>query len=123
MTTTQPMSNVQNKLLHAQMTNPFITPPPYNTYKNIYMPLYNTPSTATQMSPQNSYIPFQTLYMHFQMSYANLQYQHASELPMGRSVLSSFTAYLLNFDIPNTSKLPTLKTYNGMTNPDSHIDT
>ncbi|XP_052626823.1 uncharacterized protein LOC128133427 [Lactuca sativa] len=40
-----------------------------------------------------------------------------------RSVTSPFVKELLDYEIPNTAKLPTLKTYNGTTDPDSHIDT
>lgn len=73
--------------------------------------------------PKTCIFLFQTPYMPFQMSYTRLQYHHASQFAMGRSILSPFTVDLLNYDIPNTSKLPTLKTYNGTTDPDNHIDT
>lgn len=39
------------------------------------------------------------------------------------NVTSPFAKELLDFEIPNTAKLPHSKTYNGITNPDSHIDT
>ncbi|XP_042751977.1 uncharacterized protein LOC122194804 [Lactuca sativa] len=36
---------------------------------------------------------------------------------------SPFVKELLDYEIPNAAKLPTLKTYNGTTDPNSHIDT
>nr|KAJ0199586.1 hypothetical protein LSAT_V11C600303090 [Lactuca sativa] len=58
----------------------------------------------------------------------NPQYQQgASTVPgqegFSRSVTSLFVKELLDCEIPNTEKLPTLKTYNGTTDPNSHIDT
>nr|KAJ0225988.1 hypothetical protein LSAT_V11C100021420 [Lactuca sativa] len=40
-----------------------------------------------------------------------------------RSVTSPFIKELLEYEIPNTVKLPHLKTYYGTTNPDSHTNT
>lgn len=59
----------------------------------------------------------------------NHQYklQGATAIPnqdcLSRNVTSPFVKELLDYEIPNTSKLPTLKTYNGTIDPDSHIDT
>nr|KAJ0216070.1 hypothetical protein LSAT_V11C300135490 [Lactuca sativa] len=59
----------------------------------------------------------------------NTQYQPsgASTIPghecLSCSVTSPFVKELLDYEIPNTAKLLTLKTYNGTTDPDSHIDT
>ena len=40
-----------------------------------------------------------------------------------RSVTSPFVKELLEYEIPNATKIPQLKTYDGTTDPDSHIDT
>nr|KAJ0218751.1 hypothetical protein LSAT_V11C300134190 [Lactuca sativa] len=45
------------------------------------------------------------------------------DYPRPGCVTSPFVKELLDYHIPNTAKLPTLKTYNGTTDPDSHIDT
>ena len=42
---------------------------------------------------------------------------------LSRSVTSLFAKELVDYEIPNIAKLPNLKTYNGTTDPDSHIDT
>ena len=39
------------------------------------------------------------------------------------SVTSLFARELLDYEIPNTAKLPHLKNYNGSKDPDNHIDT
>nr|KAJ0199675.1 hypothetical protein LSAT_V11C600301860 [Lactuca sativa] len=58
----------------------------------------------------------------------NPQYQQGVSTVPGQesfscSVTSPFVKELLDYEIPNTTKLPALKTYNGTTDPDSHIDT
>lgn len=41
---------------------------------------------------------------------------------MGQSVSSHFIVDLLNYELPNTSKITTRKIYNGKVDPDSYID-
>ena len=41
---------------------------------------------------------------------------------LSRSVTSPFAKERLDYEISNTAKLPNLNTYNGTTDPDSHID-
>ena len=42
---------------------------------------------------------------------------------LSRSATSPFAIELLDYEIPNTTKLPHLKTYNDTTDPESHVDT
>lgn len=55
------------------------------------------------------------------------QYNPQGALPipnqdcLSRIVISSFTKEILDYEIPNTAKMPHLKTYNGTTYPDNHI--
>lgn len=82
--------------------------------ENIYSPTQTTLSTYNMfMQP---YKPLQHLQLHYGLHILNLN-------RLSRSIKSSFEKEPLKYEISNTTNVPHLKTYNGTTYPDNHIDT
>nr|KAJ0218881.1 hypothetical protein LSAT_V11C300127070 [Lactuca sativa] len=121
-----------------------LLPPLAQTMMNHSPPFYQTAGTWTgptipannslqqliMINPAASIHPFSTSYplqLPFQpynfMDQVRATLCHHRMDGLSRSVTSLFVKELLDYEIPNTAKLPTLKTYNGTTDPDSHIDT
>ncbi|KAI3493481.1 hypothetical protein L1887_41873 [Cichorium endivia] len=76
-------------------------------------PYYGSNYTSPYMTPPYNFVP---LHPPFQ--------QHIPiPIPTIKTNRSPFVKELLDYEIPSTAKLPTLKVYNGTTCPDSHIDT
>ncbi|KAI3778894.1 hypothetical protein L2E82_08283 [Cichorium intybus] len=85
------------------------TPPPFYVNSFLTAPIINTP----YMTPQYPFVPF----------YQSFQPQTLNPIPTITTPPSPFVKELLDYEIPSTAKLPTLKVYNGTTCPDNHIDT
>ncbi|KAL7596009.1 hypothetical protein Lser_V15G30644 [Lactuca serriola] len=116
-TWTGPTISANNNLQQPVIINPATSIPPFSTSYPFQLPFQPYPFYG----PSPGYLTPPPHGM-------NSQYQQGmSTIPghdgFSRSVTSPFVKELLDYEIPNTAKLPTLKTYNGTTDPDSHIDT
>nr|KAJ0207872.1 hypothetical protein LSAT_V11C500290020 [Lactuca sativa] len=74
-------------------------------------------------SPPSVAAIMQSVLTQNQTSPSTLNHQTPYQDCLSRSGTSPFVKELLEYEIPNTTKLPHLKTYDDTTNPDSHIDT
>nr|KAJ0211864.1 hypothetical protein LSAT_V11C400157260 [Lactuca sativa] len=114
---TGPTIPPNNSLQQPIMINPVTSMHPFSTSYPHQLPFQPYPFYG----PSSGYL---TPLQHGMSS----QYQQGTSTApnqdgFSRIVTSPFVKELLDYEIPNTAKLPTLKTYNGTTELDSHIDT
>ncbi|XP_023731972.1 leucine-rich repeat extensin-like protein 5 [Lactuca sativa] len=128
-TTTGPsvISQPQN---HPPLVMSTVSTPPFTPYQQIPMahtfPISFQPSsfygpTTPNLTTYNNMLVQPFLAMQ-QLGYHFVQWTPNQDC-LSRSVTLPFVKELLKYKIPNTAKLPHLKTYDGTTDPDSHIDT
>nr|KAJ0215274.1 hypothetical protein LSAT_V11C300149320 [Lactuca sativa] len=93
----------------------------------IGMGVISQPQNHQLLMADNIPTPPLTFYHQTPMAQRQQGYHFNQQIPtqdfLSRSVTSPFVKELLEYEIPNTAKLPHLKTYNGTADPDSHIDT
>lgn len=103
-----PLKQYQQPLITQQLTIPFQP-------QKFYDP------TSTNLAVYNNMLV--QPYLAIQQPNYHYTQQTPNQDCFSRSMTSPFLRELLDYEIPNTVKLPNLKTYNATTDPDIHIDT
>ncbi|KAI3709304.1 hypothetical protein L2E82_39064 [Cichorium intybus] len=83
----------------------------------------NTPVSTLGGIPTSAPPLFYTQPSMYQPITSSIQATNNTNPPPSVAYKSPFIKEIHDYDMPNTAKLPHLKTYNGTTYPDSHIDT